>query len=76
MEVVNRVAGNTGDPLPDSLSRGLVIAALQGVFSFISVRVDWLTVDDLVYLLPLLTLTGSLLWGVYDRWGRSKLPSA
>jgi hypothetical protein len=76
MSIKDRVTGITGGAVGDSMSRGLVVAALQGVLAFISVRVDALTQDDLVILLPVTTTVGYLLWGAYDKWIRVRLPSA
>lgn len=71
-----RITGSADQPLSDSLSRGLIVAALQGLLAFLVVRVDWLTTEDIVYLAPALTLVSYLLWGAFDRWGRPHLPSA
>ena len=70
----SRLTGTTGKPISDSLSRGLVVAAIQGIAAFIAVRTDWLTSEDLVLLTPAITLLAFITWGAYDRWLRKQLP--
>jgi hypothetical protein len=76
MSIVNRVTGSSGAPVGDSLSRGLFVAAIQAVLAFIAIRVDALTGEDVVLLVPVTTMVGFLLWGLWDRYGRPRLPSA
>lgn len=76
MSIRKRVTGVTGKPMGDSLSRGLIVAAIQGLLAFGASFGDVLTNDRLLLLLPATTVVGSLLWGAYDRWIRVRLPSA
>ncbi len=76
MSIMNKVTGSSGAPVGDSLSRGLFVAAVQGVLAFVALRVDALTSEDVVLLVPVTTMVGFVLWGLWDRFGRPRLPSA
>ncbi|KKL21094.1 hypothetical protein LCGC14_2448900 [marine sediment metagenome] len=75
-EMLDRVTGSTGNPVSDSVSRGLFVAVVQAGLAFVALRVDALTGDDVVLLVPVTTMAGYLLFGLWDRFGRPRLPSA
>ena len=76
MSIVKRVTGSTDRPLGDSLNRGLFVAAFQEIVWFVASKTDLLVAEDLGHLIAASTLVGFILWGLWDRYGRPRLPSA
>ena len=60
--------GNSGNPIPDSISRGTVITALQEFAVLVADKSGWLTDADLLHLFPLLTIVGFALYGFWDHF--------
>ena len=75
-DMMERATGSSGDHVNDSISRGLFVAVVQSILAFVTIRVDALTSEDVVLLVPVTTMAGFLIWGLWDRFGRPRLPSA
>ena len=74
--MIEKATGSSGAPVNDSLSRGLFVAVTQEIAWFVASKTDILVAEDLGHLIAATTLMGFLLWGLWDRYGRPRLPNA
>lgn len=63
----------TSQPVIDSGIRGMIAASLAGLVSFLGVKTDWLTTEDIGYLMPTIIFLSFILGGVYDAYIRPRL---
>ncbi|KKM20929.1 hypothetical protein LCGC14_1640530 [marine sediment metagenome] len=71
-----KVTGSSDTPITDSISRGVIGAALMEVLVLIARKTDLLTAEDVADFAAIVVLAASILWGLWDRFGRPRLPSA
>lgn len=76
--MLRKLTGSTGGatPVSDGVSRGGFVAAFEALFAFIMTKTDLLTADDLIVLLPAITLAAFMAWAVWDAIDKRLLPRA
>lgn len=66
------ITGSTDSPAADGISRGVVVAAVQGVAAFVALQLG-ISVEGMAALSPVVPLLGLMLYGLWDRFGRGKV---
>jgi len=74
--MIQKATGNTGNAVQDGVTRGAWVAAVQAFVAFTVLRWDWLTAEELSLLEVPIVFIAVALWGLWDRYGRPRLPSA
>lgn len=63
----------TAQPVIDSGIRGMIAASGFGLLSFLGAKTDWLTTEDIGYLMPTIIFLSFVIGGFYDAYIRPRL---